>query len=66
MLKQSTSKIEGNFVDDMLNLSLLGDNAALSSLVIQQIDETGENKPTTLWVLGDSTVTDGKCRTSIL
>ena len=52
-------KNEGNFVDDMLNLSLLGDNAALSSLVIQQIDETGENKPTTLWVLGDSTVTDG-------
>lgn len=52
-------KNEGNFVDDMLNLSLLGDNVALSSLVIQQIDETGENKPTTLWVLGDSTVTDG-------
>lgn len=42
-----------------LTWSLLGDNAALSSLVIQQIDETGENKPTTLWVLGDSTVTDG-------
>ncbi len=52
-------KNEGDFVDDMLNLALLGDNAALSSLVIQQIDETTENKPTTLWVLGDSTVTDG-------
>lgn len=52
-------KNEGDFVDDMLNIALLGDNAALSSLVIQQIDETGENKPTTLWVIGDSTVTDG-------
>ena len=49
----------GNFVDDMLNISLLGDNSALSSLIIQKIDETQENKPTTLWVLGDSTVTDG-------
>ncbi len=52
-------KNEGDFKDNMLNISLLGDNAALSSLVIQKIDETGENKPTTLWVLGDSTVTDG-------
>ena len=52
-------KNEGDFRDDMLNISLLGDNAALSSLVIQKIDETTVNKPTTLWVLGDSTVTDG-------
>jgi lysophospholipase L1-like esterase len=52
----------GNFNDDMLNISLLGENSALSSLIIQQIDETQENKPTTLWVLGDSTVTDGNAQ----
>ena len=51
-------KNEGNFVDDMLNISLLGDNAALSSLIIQKIDESA-SPATTLWVLGDSTVTDG-------
>ncbi len=49
----------GNFDDDMLNISLLGENSALSSMIVQKIDETKENKPTTLWVLGDSTVTDG-------
>ena len=52
-------KNEGNFVDDMLNIALLGDNAALSSLTIQQIDTNVENPPVTLWVIGDSTVTDG-------
>lgn len=52
-------KNEGNFVDDMLNISLLGDNAALKSLTIQQIDTKGDNPPVTLWVIGDSTVTDG-------
>ena len=51
-------KKDGNFVDDMLNISLLGDNTALSSLIIQQIDEAASDA-TTLWVLGDSTVTDG-------
>ncbi len=51
-------KNEGNFVDDMLNISLLGENAALASLDIQQIDES-TGTATTLWVLGDSTVTDG-------
>lgn len=51
-------KNEGNFVDDMLNISLLGENAALASLDIQQIDESA-GTATTLWVLGDSTVTDG-------
>ena len=48
----------GNFNDDMLNISLLGENSALASLDIQQIDES-TGTATTLWVLGDSTVTDG-------
>ncbi len=48
----------GNFNDDMLNISLLGENSALASLDIQQIDEN-TGTATTLWVLGDSTVTDG-------
>lgn len=52
-------KNEGNFVDDMLNIALLGENAALSSLTIQQIDTNVKNPPITLWVIGDSTVTDG-------
>lgn len=52
-------KNEGDFKDDMLNIALLGENAALKSLVIQQIDITVDNPPVTLWVLGDSTVTDG-------
>lgn len=42
------------FVDDMLNLELLGDNAAFSSVIIQKVTQG-----TTLWILGDSTVTDG-------
>lgn len=49
---------KGVFTDDMLNISLLGENAALESLDIQQIDES-KGTATTLWVLGDSTVTDG-------
>ncbi len=49
---------KGVFTDDMLNISLLGDNAALESMEIQQIDES-KGTATTLWVLGDSTVTDG-------
>lgn len=52
-------KNEGDFKDDMLNISLLGENAALKSLVIQQIDIKTDNPPITLWVIGDSTVTDG-------
>lgn len=48
---------KGVFVDDMLNIELLGDNAALSSLVIQKVEES-ENTPT-VWICGDSTVTDG-------
>lgn len=49
---------KGLFEDDMLNISLLGENSALASLDIQQIDES-KGTATTLWVLGDSTVTDG-------
>lgn len=49
---------KGTFEDDMLNISLLGENSALASLDIQQIDEN-TGTATTLWVLGDSTVTDG-------
>lgn len=42
------------FVDDMLNISVAGRNVALKDMIIQKV-EPG----TTLWVLGDSTVTDG-------
>jgi hypothetical protein len=40
----------------MVNVCVLGENSAIASLEIQQI----ETAPT-FWVLGDSTVTDGNC-----
>lgn len=48
-------KSEGRrFIDDMLNISVAGRNVALKDMTIQKV------KPgTTVWVLGDSTVTDG-------
>lgn len=47
------SKVTGTYVDSMLNIALSGENAAISSVVIQQLEQ-GK----TLWVLGDSTVND--------
>jgi lysophospholipase L1-like esterase len=47
------SKVTGTYVDTMLNIAVSGDNAAISSAKIQQIE-----KGKTLWVLGDSTVND--------
>ena len=44
----------GTIADGMVNVAVLGENTALASLEIEQI-ETAR----TLWVLGDSTVTDG-------
>lgn len=44
----------GQIKDEMVTVGVLGENAALVSVVIQQV----ETAPT-LWVLGDSTVTDG-------
>lgn len=41
------------YTDDMLNIGILGKNAALNSIEIQQI-----KKPKTLWIFGDSTVCD--------
>ncbi|MDD6483818.1 MAG: MucBP domain-containing protein [Clostridiales bacterium] len=48
------SEPKGVFADDMLNIELLGANTALAALEIQQVEDG-----ITLWVLGDSTVTDG-------
>ena len=45
---------EGTIADEMVTVGVLGENAALASVEIQQV----ESFPT-LWVLGDSTVTDG-------
>lgn len=47
------SKVTGIYEDTMLNIAVCGDNAAISSAEIQQL-EHGR----TIWVLGDSTVTD--------
>lgn len=44
----------GSIKDEMVTVGVLGENTALVSLVIQQV----ETFPT-VWVLGDSTVTDG-------
>lgn len=44
---------EEKYEDDMLNIGLLGENAALKTIEIQQIA-----KPKVLWIFGDSTVTD--------
>ena len=45
---------KGLVSDNYVNVCLLGENAALATLEIEQI----ETAPT-LWILGDSTVTDG-------
>ncbi|MFC0211904.1 hypothetical protein ACFFK0_05470 [Paenibacillus chartarius] len=47
------SKVTGTYVDTMLNIAVSGENAAISSAQIQQLDHG-----TTVWVLGDSTVND--------
>lgn len=44
----------GSIPDEMVTVGVLGENAALASVEIQQV----ETIPT-IWVLGDSTVTDG-------
>ncbi len=44
----------GNRKDEMVNIALLGENTALAALEVEQI----ETAPV-LWILGDSTVTDG-------
>lgn len=41
------------YTDDMLNIGVIGNNAALNSIKIQQIE-----KPKTIWIFGDSTVCD--------
>lgn len=45
---------QGAIADGMINVCVLGENSALAALEIEQV----ETAPT-LWVLGDSTVTDG-------
>ena len=44
----------GAIPDEMVTVGVLGENSALASVEIQQV-----NSFPTLWVLGDSTVTDG-------
>lgn len=44
----------GSIKDEMVTVGVLGENSALASVEIQQV----ETAPT-VWVLGDSTVTDG-------
>lgn len=62
-------KFENNFADDMLNISVSGKNAAISSLIVEKHDKTdgkikgnvsegGVNDGTTLWVCSDSTGCD--------
>lgn len=46
--------ISRSIADEMVNVCVLGENSALASLEIQQV----ETLPV-MWVLGDSTVTDG-------
>lgn len=45
---------KGETADNQLNIVVAGVNVAVKSMIIQQV-----NPGTTLWVLGDSTVTDG-------
>ena len=45
---------KGAYPDGMVNVALLGENTALASLEFEQISTAP-----TLWILGDSTVTDG-------
>jgi hypothetical protein len=47
------SKVTGTYEDNMLNIVICGDNAAISSAEIQQLEGCK-----TIWVLGDSTVND--------
>lgn len=47
---------KGTIKDEMVNVSVCGENTALAALEIDQIDDAP-----TMWVLGDSTVTDGNC-----
>ena len=44
---------KGNYVDDLLNVVVVGENSAIAALTIQQV-----TPGKTLWVLGDSTVCD--------
>ncbi|MBQ8300913.1 MAG: hypothetical protein IJX57_03000, partial [Clostridia bacterium] len=46
--------ISKSIADEMVNVNVLGENSALAALEIQQV----ETAPV-MWVLGDSTVTDG-------
>ena len=48
------SEPKGQIADEMVNVCVLGENTALAALEIQEV----ETAPT-LWVVGDSTVTDG-------
>ena len=48
------SQPNGQIADGMVNVCVLGENTALAALEIQEV----ETAPT-LWVVGDSTVTDG-------
>lgn len=50
------SEPSGSIADGMVNVAVMGENSALAALEIEQI----ESAPT-VWVLGDSTVTDGNC-----
>ncbi len=50
------SEPKGTIKDEMVNVCVLGTNSALAAIEIDQI----ETAPV-LWVLGDSTVTDGNC-----
>lgn len=47
------SKVTKTYIDTMLNIAVSGENAAISSAEIRQMEQ-GK----TLWVLGDSTVND--------
>ena len=47
---------KGAIADGMVNVAVLGDNSALAKLEIQKVTTAP-----VLWVLGDSTVTDGNC-----
>lgn len=42
------------YADDLLNVAVLGENAMINAIEIQQIE-----KPKVMWVFGDSTVCDG-------
>ena len=52
-VQDTYSKRTGVYVDTMLNIAVLGENAALAAVEIEQVPWVK-----TLWVLGDSTVCD--------